>query len=492
MTRILGASPIGLLIFVIALTLAAYAVRRGLVPDDVMSLWAGAISAGDGNVPLGRIVASYPTLPFLATAFLEIITPSGTPTPALLAVGLLALLAGIWFRAFRSAGLPSAAAIITTLLITLHPAMLVACSAAAAEMVLVLFLYWLGVALFDLRARTAAPEVMAVSLALLGLAFSHPMGAAVAFAVTPVLIFAVRPTLIANSALFLAIALVFPMLFALGAFAYVSWIFPGSGWSFLAAPVESLAMWSAHAPNLGHGPSGLLPFAAALLIGAALLLGGPLIPAAIVWVRNRGPLIAPPLVFVAGIVIAAALTVATGLFGTPASLVAAAPVLAAVLLARVPAIRERLPIAIGLLAAGWLGGAVVVTMIDPRIVTQLSTAQTSRVTDTARLDALALGGEIRGREGILIDTDNAPIVVVGRGRAQGLIAPSDATFALTLMFARLDAPFVAVPDPNSTAGTQDRINRTFPRLYRDGAPGYRLTYQNRTWRLYARLDKSRS
>jgi len=35
--------------------------------------------------------------------------------------------------------------------------------------------------------------------------------------------------------------------FALGAFAYVSWVFPGDGWSFLAAPTESLAGWAVDA-----------------------------------------------------------------------------------------------------------------------------------------------------------------------------------------------------------------------------------------------------
>ena len=78
---------------------------------------------------------------------------------------------------------------------------------------------------------------------------------------------------------------------------------------------------------------------------------------------------------------------------------------------------------------------------------------------------------------MLVDTDNAPAVVLGRGQARGLLAPSDPDFTLALLFARIDAPFVAVPDPHSAAGIRDRLNKTFPRLYRDGAPGYRLIYQ---------------
>ena len=63
-----------------------------------MTLWAGAIAAGDGEMPIGRIVAAYPTIPFLATTLLEFVTPRGTPTPALLAAGVLALLAGALAR----------------------------------------------------------------------------------------------------------------------------------------------------------------------------------------------------------------------------------------------------------------------------------------------------------------------------------------------------------------------------------------------------------
>ena len=133
--------------------------------------------------------------------------------------------------------------------------MLAACLAGAAEMFLVVFLYLFGNALFELRARTAAPEVMAAALSLLGLAFSHPIGAAVDVAAVPLLLFAVRPSLIANSALNVLLALMFPTVFALGAFAYVSWVFPGSGWSFLAAPAESLAGWAADAARIFPRPA---------------------------------------------------------------------------------------------------------------------------------------------------------------------------------------------------------------------------------------------
>jgi hypothetical protein len=349
-------------------------------------------------------------------------------------------------------------------------------------MCLVAFLYLLGKALFDLRARTAAPEVMAVSLALLGLAFSHPIGAAVDIAAVPLLLFAARPSLIANSAFNVILALVFPTAFALGAFAYVSWVFPGSGWSFLAAPTESLAGWAAAFPAF----TGSQAVNATLAVAAALALGAPVAPVVINWVRERRPLAAPPLVFAGAVVGAAFITVATGFFGNPAPLVAAAPILAAVIVAQVPLVGRRQTIALALLAAGWFGGILAVAVVEPRMALQLRTAIDGSAAEPTRLDALSLGGVTANRDGVLIDTDNAPTVVLGRSQARGLIGPQHPDFALALLFRRLDAPFVAMPDPHAAVGIRDRLNEAFPLLYRDGAPGYRLVYQNKTWRLYAR------
>jgi hypothetical protein len=81
-------------------------VRNGLVADDTLRLWAGASTAADGQVPIGRIVAAYPTLPFLATTLVAWLAPAGTPAPALVAAGLFALIAAFCFLSFRKAGLP--------------------------------------------------------------------------------------------------------------------------------------------------------------------------------------------------------------------------------------------------------------------------------------------------------------------------------------------------------------------------------------------------
>jgi membrane protein XagC len=484
--RLVACAPLALLTFTAVLAAATLAVQSGLLPDDAVMLWAAAITAGDGEMSIGRIAAAYPSIPFLSATLLEIVTPAGTPAPAILAAGLLGLLAGTWFGSFRDAGWPLLAAVAATLLLALHPALLRAALAGPAYMFLAGFLYLLGRALYDLRARSGVSEVMAAGLALAGLAFSHPMGAAIAFAATPFLIFAVRPGLAANSALNVTLALMFPTMFSMAAFSYASWVFPGSGWGFLLAPSASLSAWSAGiAPILGEGLTGMFALDAALAVALALILAAPAVPAAVAFVHRRRPLVAPAAVLAAMAIAAAAIAIATGRFGDPSAVIVAGPILAAVVAVRVPIVRDRLAIVVPLLAVGWVGGIVGLAIVDPRFHAPVGVwLEKSR--DPERTAALGLGGATIGHDGILVDADNAPAVVLGRGRARGLLSASDETFTLAALLSRIETPFVAVPDPQSRVGATDRLNKAFPLLYRRGVPGYRLVHENQSWRLYAR------
>ena len=209
-------------------------------------------------------------------------------------------------------------------------------------------------ALYNLRARSGTSEVMGVGLALMALAFSHPMGAAFAFAAVPFLAFAVRPTLVANSALNVVVALVFPTVFAIAAFSYVSWIFPGDGWTFFAAPTQSLSVWTAaviarcsamvfrQAPGARcePGDGGGADRRRAHRCGdAGAGLSAPAARGAGCWCLSP-PRLPPP-----------RSAYCSGFFGDPTAIVVAAPVLAATVVIRVPLARERARSRIALAAA---------------------------------------------------------------------------------------------------------------------------------------------
>jgi len=484
----LVAAPIASLAFVGILVLTTVAVRDGLLGNDVLRLWEGAATAADGEVPFGRVVAAYPTLPFLATTLVAWAFPGGTPAPALVAALLFGIVAAVCFLSFRKARFPLPIAAAFTVLIVFHPALLRAVIAGPGDMFLAAFVLMLSLALYDLRLRSGTAEVMHVGLALMGLAFSHPIGAALAFAAMPFLAFALRPRLVANSALNVVVALVFPTLFAIGAFSYVSWVFPGDGWTFFAAPAESLSVWAVGlARAFGDTPFDLPALDASLAMAAALAIGAPLVPAMLLLVRRRRPLVAPALVLTAAAIAATALCVITGIFGDPAAIVIVAPMLAAAMTSRVPAAREHIPLTAVLLIAGWFGGLGSVALADPITVNRLQFALAHG--DGGRADALAAGGVAAADNGVLVDIDNMPAFLLGRGAAPGILGPQSEAFTLAMLFRRVETPFVAVPDPQSQAGANDRLDRAFPALFHDGPPGYRLVYQNNTWRIFEKTKQ---
>lgn len=487
LSRTFAAAPVASLAFVGTLALAAFAVRHGLVADDTVRLWAGASTAADGQVPIGKIVAGYPTLPFLSTTLVAFVAPVGTPAPALVAAGLFALFVTFCMRAFRTAGLSHFATGIAVLLVALHPALIRAVIAGPADMFFAVFLLMFCLTLYNLRARSGSSEVMGVGLAMMALAFSHPLGAAVAFAAIPFLAFAVRPLLIASSALNVVVALIFPTVFMVAAFTYVSWVFPGDGWSFFASPSQSLSLWSASVSRLyGNGFTGVAAIDAGLAMAAAIATGAPVAVALLALVRRRQPLVMPAVVFVASATAATVLCVVSGFFGEPAAIVVAAPILAAAVVIRIPVVRERVPYTLALLALGWLGGFVSLALVDPVTVGRLHAALGPMAVE--RLDTLAAGGASMGRDGVLADTDNAPALVLGRGRASGILGPGSEPFALAMLFARIDTPLIAVADPQTPAGVNDRLNKAFPLLFHEGLKGYRVIYQNSTWRLFAKVN----
>jgi membrane protein XagC len=377
--------------------------------------------------------------------------------------------------------------VLIVLLIVLHPAMLRAAIAGPSEMIFTGFLLVFGGALFDLRARSGASEVMAVALSLLGLAFSHPMGAAMACAAVPLLVFSVRPELLAGRTLNLVVTLVFPTAFCVAAFVYISWVFPGNGWSFLMAPSEGVATWAAGFSGLfGRGVTGSLSLDAGIAVVVALVIAAPMVPVSLIGVWRRRPLVAPALVIIATAAIGASFAVLTGLFGDPAPVAVLPPILAAIILLHVPMARERLTLVLPLLVVGWFGGVFGLVIVDPRGAINVHAAMNGRNADIERTAAINFGNATVGRDGVLVDTFNAPSVVLGRGSARGLLSPADEAFTLDVMFSRIDTPFVAVPDPQIGIGAQDRLNKAFPLLYRSGAAGYRLIYDRANWRLFAR------
>ena len=164
MTRALSSGAgMPALAFVAVMLLAATAMRVGLVSDDAVRLWAGAITAGSGEIPIGRIVAAYPSIPFLSTTLVALITPDWTPAPVLVAAAVFALMIGSGLSGFAMSDCRSGPRALPRSLIGSHPILLRAVIGGPADVFLAVFLFMTGSALYDLRAHSTASEVMAVA-----------------------------------------------------------------------------------------------------------------------------------------------------------------------------------------------------------------------------------------------------------------------------------------------------------------------------------------
>src|SRR5580693_7582095 len=101
MMRLWSVAAMMLIVCAAVFAVSRSAATAGLVPSDAVTLWATAMIAGEGQMPIGRMLAAYPTIPFLATTLLDAVTPSGVPTPVLLTGAVLALFAGGLLVVFR-------------------------------------------------------------------------------------------------------------------------------------------------------------------------------------------------------------------------------------------------------------------------------------------------------------------------------------------------------------------------------------------------------
>jgi len=69
-----------------------------------MTLWAAAITAGRRGMSVGLIAAAYPTIPFLASTAVEVVTPAGTRARPCLRRPVAGGLACVWFVSMRAPG----------------------------------------------------------------------------------------------------------------------------------------------------------------------------------------------------------------------------------------------------------------------------------------------------------------------------------------------------------------------------------------------------
>ncbi len=463
-----------------ALALAAIAVAQSLnlLAGNVLDLSGQAVMIAERRGTLAGIVTAYPPLPLLLSVPFAYLAVPGVFPAALAAAFVASVFATALFRSMRSRRFAWWAAQVAALCVVASPLMFHALIAGPGAMLLLLGMMMLAQGLFGLADKGAAPDVMLTGFALLLMAFVHPFGMILAAACLPALALAAPPAILMRAPGSLFLVLSFPLVFSILAFGYVRWLFGADPFGFIA---------TAGSPAFAAAAGGGSLAAAGLRAVLAVILAAPVLTAFFVWTRRRTPTViagAALTVIIGGAVL---LQLAFGGQSDRLLILAACLPVAAVCAMQAPRTHVYELYTCILLLAGIAGGGVAVSAY----AAPPGMAQEEAARAAARTETLRLGEILQSAEGLLIDTDAHPAFVAVRGTAKGLVVPGEPDFELQLKSRRLTSPFVAVCRSDNAA-RQDRLNVTFPNLYDNGAPGYRLVYGQNGWRVYARVTPERT
>lgn len=452
--------------------LAASGFRSGFTND----LAGRALLGIDGKIGVGEIISAYPPLAYLPMLAAQGITDlAGGSAARLLAALLAGAMVATWLHGLLRANYQPLAALLLTVLLALNPIFLRA-MLAGPEAMLALWGVWLfAISVFTLRASGAVDDLILVSVSLVILFFTAPLGAVFAIAALPFLLLSTPTDVARNSQFSVYLVLLFPLLFCLFSFMFVSWLFLHDPWAFvprrvLESPVRAAQPWWT------------------LTIGAVLsaVAAAPILIGLIVRARARRLVQAPAFALLGILMLAIAIALLGGVTESFAIALIPAAAIAAALALRWPQEDGRFRRVALLIALGMIGAGVVVRMDASPTNVHFRQALTGQTQPPSRRAAEAdLGEFLAGRSDVLIDAAAFPAVVAARGSAEGLITSTDTAFALSVLRRRVETREVAVPAPDPSRNA-DIISRALPDLYGSGAPGLRLIYDQGGWRVWRR------
>ena len=458
---------LGTLIAFGGLALIAIDAAGGGAPD-LARIAGRAVMAAEQRSRIEDVIAAYPPLPLVLSlpfAFLA----AGKVNAAGIATALLAgAMATVLYYRLRTQPVDVSIAFAVTALVVVNPFTVQALVAGPETMLLMMAMLMLGAGLFGFAGEASAPDMMLISTALALMAFAHPSGCILVMASLPALAFAAPPSLLVAAPVGLFLMMLFPVVFSLLSFAYTRWALGIEPFAFLDAVI------SAPRAREGGEPMGLVSYA--LLFLPALLLAAPLLPAFAIWAWRRPPELRPALALIGMVVLAGALQALLRGRVDLSLLLALSLIAAAVCAAQMA--RERPALVTALMAAGWGGAMVVAAKTADRDGAAFASARTQPM-------PAALARALCPLKGVLVDTHADPELVQLCGTARGFSVAGEADFDLQLQSRRLTSPFVLVG--TDTASTQlGLLAHAFPDLWRHGAAGYRLIFDQGGWRLYAR------
>jgi hypothetical protein len=464
----------GLLAAVGAFSLSWQVGTLGYWPDQTANLAGRAILSAAGVAELAPQLAAFPPLPYLLLSLVELVAqPLGLSSVALTTALLAAALLVSIIRALRQAGFAMGAIIAFVLIYASNPLTLHSIVRGPQGMLLLCSVWMFGRGLFGFRTTGGVNALLALSLSLPLMALTSVRGAVIAVSAVPFLLLAVPPDLRQRADASTYLVLLFPLLFAGLFMMAIAAMLLQDPFGFVTVEMMETGRWS------GRPWYRILAASIAVVLGCCVIAIGLILRA-----RHRLPLQSAAGALLATLVLSVVLLAMFGIAESALQALSIAPTAAMVILVQWPREENRLLRTGALLLIGWLVASAF-AVADGRPFRDPLALVVGRGPRMAAPTAPALGQWLAGKESVMIHALDHPEVVAARGSADGLVTIASPVFAVSLLSRRVFTEHVVLRE-HLPGISDDAISRAMPGLYRNGPPGYRLTYDAGGWRVWSR------
>ncbi len=469
--------------------LSLWLLGHGWGSEIGMRRWAQVLGVLDADgLRIENLGLIYPHLPYyLLMPFYYVPGLRAPAAPYLVSALLTALLLVLWYRRLLPAGFTRRQRLVLLVLVTIQPALLWSGTNGGQAALSVLLFYLLYRSCLRMIYEQDVRSFIALGIVLGVYFFADAVTFFLFIALLPLITLIAPRRILMESPLSVYVIVTTPLAVAVGSWIYLNWIFHGDALGFLSDPRSGwLGGWS-EAPGSAwlrtYGGDWLRP------IGAGLVLMAASFPAVIFLLLSAsryGPHLRAALVLFLHPVIA--MGFATERFYLVSPMEILVLILGGIMaeLTQVKAGHHKaFPTLAAFLLVGALSGWMVFAASDEPGAGRWLGALRGQTQAPAAAGDLALGRWLAAsRLTTLLDDRTGYRVIIARGDARDLALPFSDTFKLQLRRGHPDVPQIAVPDPSSRRGREDRINQRFPRLYAHGLPGYRRVYDRDGWRVY--------
>lgn len=473
---------------------ALWLLSRNYLNDAALWSWStviGSMDAPEGG--FNRFVLLYPQVQYYLLTLLSFIPGLKSPqVPYLISATVAAGLLTHFTWRLRHIDMPWPLTIATVLLVALNPIFLWGATNGGGEMIGVALYYVLGLSMIVLRYSHSLHSHMLLGLVLLLFFIADARSLYLSITLLPLLPLVVQKHILRLNPVAPILVLYLPLLFMIGIWLALNWIYTGDSLAFLkdpASPFLGARISADYLPwRAGYGQE----FWSSTLISAVLMI---LCYPALLLVQFTS--LRRSRVYAAGLALAGMPVFASGLATwaeftqSPADILVFAIGGLMALMTTGMMLRERPFLMVGLLAAGMVGSIALFQKYPGVGMNGWFEALAGRTVQYPKQGDLELGLWARDATGLMIDENTAYAVIAARGTAEGLYLTFSDRFKQGVNTGAPVAEWIAVPSPGRNRKKRDQVAHNFPKLYQDGIAGYVLAFDRPEWRVYVSEEQLR-